>query len=77
MFSKVNYWEWSMSDTIAAEAAVRSTLSRVAAAWGDGDPDRYAALFTEDADYTAFDGTRMAGRQAIARCSPASCATRA
>jgi uncharacterized protein (TIGR02246 family) len=33
----------------------------------DGDtPDRYAALVTEDADYTAFDGTRMSGRQAIA-----------
>ncbi len=50
----------------AAEAAVRATLSRLADAWGGGDPDHYAALFTEDADYTAFDGTRMAGRRAIA-----------
>ncbi|MFI6454687.1 SgcJ/EcaC family oxidoreductase [Streptosporangium amethystogenes] len=45
---------------------IRRSLSRVADAWGDGDPDRYAALFTEDADYTAFDGTHMMGRRAIA-----------
>lgn len=50
----------------AADAAVRATLSHLADAWGEGDPDRYAALFTEDADYTAFDGTRMVGRRAIA-----------
>lgn len=50
----------------SADADVRRTLSRVAAAWGEGDPDRYASLFTEDADYTAFDGTRMPGRSAIA-----------
>ena len=49
-----------------AAAAVRATLSRVSSAWDSGDPDRYAAQFTEDADYTAFDGTRMVGRQAIA-----------
>lgn len=55
-----------MNDTIAADSAVRQTLDQVADAWREGDPDRYAALFTEDADYTAFDGTRMAGRQAIA-----------
>jgi uncharacterized protein (TIGR02246 family) len=54
-----------MSDTIAV-AGVRESLSRLAAAWGDGDPDGYAAWFTEDADYTAFDGTRMVGRKAIA-----------
>ncbi|BCJ28601.1 SgcJ/EcaC family oxidoreductase [Actinocatenispora sera] len=45
---------------------VQRTLSRVADAWAAGDPDAYAALFTDDADYTAFDGTRMTGRRAIA-----------
>lgn len=50
----------------SADAGVRRTLSRLGDAWGEGDPDRYAALFSEDADYTAFDGTRMAGRRAIA-----------
>jgi uncharacterized protein (TIGR02246 family) len=55
-----------MSETVAGDAGVRATLSRVADAWSAGDPDRYAALFADDADYTAFDGTRMAGRRAIA-----------
>jgi uncharacterized protein (TIGR02246 family) len=45
---------------------IRHTLSSVADAWAAGDPDRYAALFTDDADYTAFDGNRMTGRQSIA-----------
>ena len=50
----------------AAKTAVLDTPSRIADAWAAGDADRYAAWFTEDADYTAFDGNRMAGRQAIA-----------
>lgn len=52
-----------MPDTLTD---VRDALSRVADAWAAGDPAAYAALFTEDADYTAFDGTRMMGRQSIA-----------
>jgi uncharacterized protein (TIGR02246 family) len=52
-----------MTDTLTD---VRHALARVADAWAAGDPDRYAALFTDDADYTAFDGTRMSGRQSIA-----------
>jgi uncharacterized protein (TIGR02246 family) len=48
------------------DTGVRHTLSQIADAWANGDPDGYAALFTEDADYTAFDGTRMVGRVAIA-----------
>ncbi|KKK05825.1 SgcJ/EcaC family oxidoreductase [Micromonospora sp. HK10] len=50
----------------SADADIRRTLSLVADAWGEGNPEGYAALFTEDADYTAFDGTRMPGRRAIA-----------
>ena len=56
----------SLRDQNAAQIAVLDALSRVADAWAAGDPDQYAAQFTEDADYTAFDGTRMWGRQAIA-----------
>ena len=55
-----------MSEARVPYAAVRAALADLAAAWSAGDPDRYAALFTEDADYTAFDGTRMAGRREIA-----------
>jgi len=35
-------------------------------AWGRGDGDAYSALFTDDADYVAFDGTHTKGRTAIA-----------
>lgn len=52
----------STHDTVGVARA----LARVAAAWEAGDPDAYAQAFTDDADYTAFDGTRMAGRTAIA-----------
>lgn len=38
----------------------------LAEAWAAGDAERYAAVFTDDADYVAFDGTRMVGRQQIA-----------
>ncbi|EHR50289.1 hypothetical protein SacmaDRAFT_2033 [Saccharomonospora marina XMU15] len=48
------------------ERGVRQALSRIADAWAAGDADGYARQFSQDADYTAFDGTRMAGRQAIA-----------
>ena len=35
-------------------------------AWNAGDGDAYAALFTKDCDYIAFDGTHLKGRQANA-----------
>ena len=45
-----------------------------------GDWRAWSECFTEDADYTAFDGTLMQGRQAIAAqldpSSTASCADR-
>lgn len=44
---------------------VEHALEQVAHAWAAGDSTTYANQFTEDADYTAFDGTRMAGREAI------------
>ncbi|MDF1602471.1 SgcJ/EcaC family oxidoreductase [Nocardioides sp. YIM 152315] len=41
-------------------------IDGLAAAWAAGDADAYAALFTDDADYVAFDGTRMVGARQIA-----------
>jgi len=52
----------STHDTVGVDRA----LARVAAAWEEGNPESYAQAFTADADYTAFDGTRMSGRRAIA-----------
>lgn len=42
-----------------------TTLLGIRKAWEAGDAAGYADQFTADADYTAFDGTLMAGRQAI------------
>jgi len=47
------------------DQAIGRTLDAIAAAWEKGDATAYAALFTPDVDYTAYDGTRMAGRQAV------------
>jgi len=48
-----------------AEAAVRQLFQQLTAAWAAGDAKAYAALFTEDADYVAFDGVNQKGRAAI------------
>jgi uncharacterized protein (TIGR02246 family) len=50
----------------ADEAALRTCLEELNAAWARGDADGFAAVFTEDADYIAFDGTHWKGRREIA-----------
>ena len=50
----------------ADDTAVRGLFQRVLDAWGRGDGSAYGALFTDDADYVAFDGSRTVGRRAIA-----------
>lgn len=47
------------------EAAIRQLFQALMAAWGAGDAERYGSLFTEDADYVAFDGVNQKGRTAI------------
>jgi uncharacterized protein (TIGR02246 family) len=46
-------------------AAIRGALQQLAQAWGRGDSAEYAALFTPDAEYVAFDGTQMSGTRDI------------
>jgi uncharacterized protein (TIGR02246 family) len=48
------------------EQAVRDLVRQLLDAWGRGDGDAYGALFTEDADYVAFDGSNRRGTRAIA-----------
>jgi uncharacterized protein (TIGR02246 family) len=48
------------------EEAVPDLFERLLDAWGRGDGHAYGALFTEDADYVAFDGSHTKGRRAIA-----------
>lgn len=50
----------------ADETAVRELYRCLLAGWSSGDGYAYAAQFTEDAEYIAFDGSRTTGRQAIA-----------
>ena|SRR5690606_30216141 len=52
--------------TAADEAAVKALPHRMSEAWGRGDADAYAAIFTPDADYVVFDGSHAKGRSEIA-----------
>lgn len=45
---------------------IQGLLNRLYEAWRDGDADAYAACFTEDARYVAFDGDTFVGRRHIA-----------
>lgn len=48
----------------ADEAAVRAHVLRSWDAWNRGDARAYAAMFSEDSDYVAFDGGCLRGRAA-------------
>ncbi len=50
----------------AEEAAVRALYQQLMAGWNQGSGDAFAAVFTEDGDLVAFDGTHFKGRQEIA-----------
>src|SRR5687768_15119229 len=46
--------------------AIRALFTELIAAWGRGDGQAYGALFTDEADYVAFDGSHTKGRHVIA-----------
>jgi uncharacterized protein (TIGR02246 family) len=50
----------------ADETAIRALVRHLEDSWNANDGHRYAAAFTEDCDYIAFDGTYLKGRQANA-----------
>ncbi len=52
--------------TAADETALRDLFAELLAAWGRGDGRAYGALFTDDAEYVAFDGSNTKGSHAIA-----------
>src|SRR4051794_35153261 len=58
--------ESSIIASPADDEAVRDLFVQLLAAWGRGDGPTYGALFTEDAEYIAFDGSRIHGQQEIA-----------
>jgi uncharacterized protein (TIGR02246 family) len=54
------------SDRPADEDAIRDLVARQVNAWAAADLEAYASVFTFDADYITFLGTRYKGRKAIA-----------
>jgi uncharacterized protein (TIGR02246 family) len=48
------------------EEAIRAIHQGMIDAWNAGDAAVFAAPFTEDADFVAFEGTRLKGRREIA-----------
>jgi uncharacterized protein (TIGR02246 family) len=56
----------TVMDAAASETAVRELFARVLAAWARGDGLAYGDLFTAEAEYIGFDGSRTIGRVAIA-----------
>ena len=50
----------------ADEAAVRALYQQLMDGWNQGSGDAFAAVFTEDGDLVAFDGTHFKGREEIA-----------
>jgi uncharacterized protein (TIGR02246 family) len=64
-------WSSPHTDSPSAErdvdtSAIHQIFDELLAAWGRGDGSAYGALFTDDADYIAFDGSHTKGRQEIA-----------
>lgn len=51
-------------DRTVDEQQIREVLARASHAWADNDAGAYAAEFTPDSDYVAFDGTWLRGREA-------------
>ena len=51
--------------TAADEDAIRAIHQRMIDAWNAGDAAAFAAPFTDEADFVAFEGTHLKGRREI------------
>lgn len=49
----------------ASEIAIRAVIQRMVDAWNEGSGEVFAAPFGETADFIAFEGTHLKGRQEI------------
>jgi uncharacterized protein (TIGR02246 family) len=63
----VDHHVGNASYAAAEERRIRDLTRQLAEAWNRNDGAAYAALFTEDGDYVAFDGTHLKGREENAR----------
>ena len=55
-----------MTDASEDEAAIRELFDRSENAWERADPDLFASVFAEDADFINITATPLRGRQEIA-----------
>src|SRR5215510_5200797 len=55
-----------LASNSADEDAIRAIHQRMIDAWNAGDGAAFAAPFTDDADFVAWEGTHLKGRQEIA-----------
>ena len=58
--------EKTTANRVADEEAVRDLYRELMAGWNRGSGEDFAAVFTEDGDLVAFDGTHFEGRAQIA-----------
>jgi uncharacterized protein (TIGR02246 family) len=58
--------EKSTTNRVADEVAVRDLYRELMDGWNRGSGEAFAAVFTEDGDLVAFDGTHFEGRAQIA-----------
>ena len=54
------------TSTAADEDAIRAIHKRMIDAWNAGDAEAFAAPFTDEANFVAFEGTHLKGRREIA-----------
>jgi uncharacterized protein (TIGR02246 family) len=54
------------TQTAADEDAIRAIHQRMIDAWNAGNAEAFAAPFTDEADFVAFEGTHLKGRREIA-----------
>ena len=55
-----------MTDEAQDRLAIQAVVAGLAEAWGKGDGRAWGSYFTEDADFTAWFGRYLKGRDAIA-----------
>ena len=58
--------EKTTANLVADEEAVRGLYKELMDGWNRGSGEDFAAVFTEDGDLVAFDGTHFEGREEIA-----------
>jgi uncharacterized protein (TIGR02246 family) len=67
MDAMAKLWSWERNDKGEALPVVdiNALFEEMSNAWRSGDATRFAAVFAPDAQFVAFDGTRLVGPEAI------------